>query len=183
MMVKEMTTAVLVIDMIKDFVTGKFENDRAKEIVPNIKKLTYSARASGRPVIYISDSHPQGDPEFSIWGAHAKAGSEGSEIIHELEPEEGDHTLEKQEYSAFYETGLNDLLKELGVDKVVLTGVLTHICIQHTAADAFFRGYQVTVPKGCVEDLSDEENEKSLEFIESNYGAEIVNYEELAKGW
>ncbi len=151
--------------------------------MPNIKKLTDSARSTGKPVIYVSDSHPQGDQEFSIWGAHAKAGTEGSEVIPELEPEEDDQTLEKQKYSAFYNTGLNELLDNLEVEKIVLTGVLTHICIQHTAADAFFRGYDVIVPERCVEDLSDEENKKSLDFIKNNYGAEVIDFKELIDRW
>lgn len=178
-----MTPAVLVIDMIKDFVTGKFENERAKEIVPNIKRLLESARSSDKPVVYISDSHSEEDPEFSIWGAHAVSGTEGSEVVPEVEPGEDDHTLEKQKYSAFYDTGLHTLLDELGADEVVLTGVLTHICIQHTAADAFYRNYDVIVPRGCVEDLSDDENESALSFIEENYGAEIMGFEELIESW
>ena len=178
-----MTTAVLVIDMIKDFVTGKFENERAQAIVPNIKRLLEAARSSDKPVVYIHDSHPPGDHEFDIWGQHAVSGSEGSEFISELEPKEGEPVLEKKKYSAFYETDLDSVLKDLRVDEVVLTGVLTHICVQHTAADAFFRGYDVTVPRGCVEDLSDEENQRSLEFVKDNYGAEVLGLEDLLESW
>ncbi len=178
-----MATAVLVIDMINDFVTGKFENDRAKRIVPAIANLLESARKSEKPVIYVSDSHPEDDEEFSIWGPHAVAGSKGSEIIPELKPEEKDHTLSKTKYSAFYNTDLDSLLEKLGVDEVVLAGVLTHICIQHTAADAFFRGYKVIIPRGCVEDLSDENNESSLELIEKYYSAKIMDLEELLTSW
>lgn len=178
-----MSTAVIVIDMIKDFVTGKFENERAKKIIPNILELVNSARASENPVIYVSDSHSQEDSEFSIWGPHAVSGTEGSEIIPELGPEEEDYKLEKQKYSAFYDTDLDSLLEELGVDEVALTGVLTHICIQHTAADAFYREYDIIVPSDCVEDLSDEKDKESLDFIQENYGAEILDSEELIKRW
>ncbi len=143
--------SVIVIDMINDFVSGKFENERAKSIVPDIERLLDEARSAGKPVIYARDSHPEGDREFGLWGEHAVSGSEGSEIIPELEPKEGEVILEKEKYSAFYDTGLDSVLEDLGVDEVVLTGVLTHICIQHTAADAFFRGYDVIVPRksGC----------------------------------
>ncbi len=178
-----MTTAVLVIDMINDFVSGKFENERAKSIVPDIERLLDEARSAGKPVIYARDSHPEGDREFGLWGEHAVSGSEGSEIIPELEPKEGEVILEKEKYSAFYDTGLDSVLEDLGVDEVVLTGVLTHICIQHTAADAFFRGYDVIVPRDCVEDLSEEENEKSLEFIKENYGANVLGLDDLLEEW
>lgn len=178
-----MATVVLVIDMINDFVTGKFENSRAKRIIPAIANLLESARKSEKPVIYVSDSHPGDDEEFSIWGPHAVEGSKGSEIIPELKPEEKDHTLSKTKYSAFYDTDLDSLLKKLDVDEVILTGVLTHICIQHTAADAFFRGYKVVVPRGCVEDISDEKNESSLRFIEKYYNAKIMDLDELLPSW
>lgn len=178
-----LATAVLVIDMIKEFVTGKFENERAKDIVPNILEVTESARSADVPVIYASDSHPEGDHQFSIWGPHARKGSEASEVIPELEPQEGDYRLEKEKYTAFYETDLDELLEEFGIDRVILTGVLTHICIQHTAADAFYRNYEIVVPRGCVEDLSDEENERALDFMENNYGAEVVVYEDLIEEW
>ncbi len=178
-----MKTGVLVIDMIKDFVTGKFENERAEKIIPNIRKLLESARSSEKPVIYVSDSHSESDHEFSIWGKHATSGTEGSEIVPELDPSEEDYTLEKSKYSAFYDTELDSLLERLDIDKLVMTGVLTHICIQHTAADAFYRDYDIVIPVGCVEDISDEENEKALGFIEENYGAEIVDFEKLIEKW
>lgn len=178
-----MVTAVLVIDMIKDFVTGKFENKRAQEIIPNIQEVLKSARSSDKPVIYVSDTHPEGDREFSIWGSHALAESEGSEIVPQLNPKESDYTLKKTKYSAFYDTELEALLEKLNVDKIVLTGVLTHICIQHTAADAFFRSYDVIVPKECVEDLSGEENKSALEFIRENYGAGLLDLPELIERW
>lgn len=178
-----MTTAILVIDMIKDFITEKFENERAKEIIPNIEKLLNSARDTDKPVIYISDSHSEEDQEFEIWGSHALSGEEGSEIIPELEPKEKDLTLEKEKYSAFYDTDLESALEELNIDRVVLSGVLTHICIQHTAADAFYREYDIVVPRECVEDLSDEEDKKALEFIKENYGAEILDLDNLIERW
>lgn len=169
--------------MIKDFVTGEFENERAQEITPNIKSLLEAARSSDKPIIYISDSHSEEDSEFSIWGEHAVSGTEGSEIIPELKPLEEDYTLEKSKYSAFYDTELDSLLEKLNIEEIVLTGVLTHICIQHTAADAFYRGYNVIVPAGCIEDVSDEKHQRALEFIEENYDAEIIDFEKLIEKW
>ncbi len=178
-----MTTAVLIIDMIKDFVTGKFENERAKRVVPNIASLIEVARDRNKPIIYVTDSHPEGDHEFGIWGQHAVSGSKGSEVVPDLEPMEDDYKLKKIKYSAFYETELDSILNNLEVDEVVLTGVLTHICIQHTAADAFYRGYQITIPKECVDDVSEEANQRAIEFIKENYGARIIDLDELIEEW
>lgn len=169
--------------MIRDFVTGKFENERAKKIIPNIKNILNRGRETGKEIIYVKDSHPEGDHEFDIWGSHAVEGTEGSEIVSGLEPEDDEPVLKKTKYSAFYNTELEKVLKDLDVNKVVLTGVLTHICIQHTAADAFYRGFEIIVPRGCVEDLDDQRNEKALKFIEENYNAEILEWKELLDRW
>jgi len=103
------------------------------------------------------------------------AGSPEAEMVPELEPEKGDHRLYKRRYSAFYATGLDALLRELKVNTVVLTGVLTNICIQHTAADAYFRGYRVVVPTDCVNALTPEDQETSLAFMGRMYNAMLTD--------
>jgi nicotinamidase-related amidase len=178
-----MKLAVLILDVIKDFVSGALGNERAVRIVPNIRKVIHHVREKGFPVIYITDAHlPTGDREFEIWPRHAVEGSEGARIVDEVEPEASDYFLKKRRYSGFYATGLDSLLRELEVDTVVLTGLLTNICIQHTAADAFFRGYWVLVPRDCVEAPSDEAQETSLRYMEEMYGAEITTSEEFITG-
>ncbi|MFP3951069.1 MAG: cysteine hydrolase family protein [Candidatus Bathyarchaeia archaeon] len=63
-----MKPALLVIDVISDFVTGKFGGERAQSIVPNIGRLLGYAREVDAPIIYVTDSHRLGDREFQIWG-------------------------------------------------------------------------------------------------------------------
>lgn len=170
----------MVVDVINDFVYGVLGNERAVRIVSNIWKLTHQARVKGVPVIYITDAHlPKGDREFEVWPRHAVEGTEGAQIVEEVAPEAADYYIKKRRYSGFYATGLDSLLRELEVDTVVLTGLVTNICIQHTAADAFFRGYRVIVPRDCVEALSDEVQETSLRYMEEIYGAEITTSEEF----
>ena len=172
-----MKPAVLVVDVIHDFVHGKFGGERAASILPSLRGLLDYARGGGVPVVYVTDSHLSvGDAEFEIWGEHAV---EGAEIVGEVKPGEGDFRILKRRYSCFYAMGLDALLRELGVDAVVLSGLVTDICIQHTAADAFFRGYDVLVPRDCVEALSDEAQEGSLGYMERMYGAEITSSGEL----
>jgi nicotinamidase-related amidase len=162
--------------MIKEFVTGRLGGAHAQAVVPNIKRLIEAARGSGSPVVYVTDAHLEGvDHEFDVWGSHAVAGSEEAEMVPELAPVKGDHRLHKRRYSAFYATGLDALLRELKVDTVVLTGVLTNICIQHTAADAFYRGYGVVVPTDCVNALTQKEQDASLAFMRRMYGAELTD--------
>jgi len=175
-------TAVIVIDMINDFVTGVFKSDRAAKIIPNIKALLEYTRKQKVPIVYATDAHlPNVDPEFDVWGSHAVAGSRGAEIIDELKPHKGDFRVLKRKYSAFQGTDLDQLLRELKIDTVILTGVVTDICIQHTAADAFFRGYKIIVPKDCVQAVDAKTQEEAIRYIKKAYGPEITTSKELVK--
>jgi len=175
-------TAVVVVDMINDFVTGVFKSARAKKIIPNIKKLLMFARKQKVPIIFATDAHlPNVDPEFEVWGPHATRGSWGAEIINELKPMMSDFRVLKRKYSAFQGTDLDMLLRELKVDALILTGVVTDICIQHTAADAFFRGYRVIVPRDCVEAVDAPTQNAAIKFLAKAYGAKITTMNELMK--
>ena len=168
--------------MINDFVTGVFKSDRAMKIIPNIKALLEYARSQKAPVVYATDAHLSGvDPEFDVWGPHAVAGSWGADIVNELRPSKEDFRVLKRKYSAFQGTDLDQLLRELKVDTVILTGVVTDICIQHTAADAFFRGYRIIVPEDCVEAVDAKTQAEAIRFIRKAYGPEITTSEQLMK--
>jgi nicotinamidase-related amidase len=174
--------AVIVIDMINDFVSGVLESDRAARIIPSIKALLDHAREQKVPVIHVTDAHLPGiDPEFEVWGKHAEAGSWGAEIVDELKPKKGDFRLLKRKYSAFQGTDLDQLLRELKVDTVVLCGVVTDICIQHTAADAFFKGYKIIVPKDCVEAVDAATQEAAIKYLRKAYGPEITSSKDLLR--
>ncbi len=173
-----MKSAVLVIDMTNDFLTGALKNDRALKTIQPISDLLTKARAQGTPVVYVSDEHYKEDHELKIWGDHSMKGTWGGQITDELAPKSGDYSFEKRTYSAFFETGLDTLLRELNVDNVILTGVVTNICIQHSAADACLRGYEITVPKETTEALSDEDYGYALNYIKTMYGAKIVSVDE-----
>lgn len=178
----ELRAAVIVIDMINDFVTGVFKSDRAAKIVPDIKALLDYAREQKIPIVYATDAHLPGiDPEFDVWGKHAEAGSWGAEIIDELKPKKGDFRVFKRKYSAFQGTDLDQLLREQSVDTVILCGVVTDICIQHTAADAFFRDYKIIIPKDCVEAVDAPTQEAAIRFMRKAYGPEITTSKELLK--
>ncbi len=181
-MAKKPTMALIIVDMEKDFVWGSLKCDRASRIVPNIQKLAKAARNSGIPVIYSNDAHLPGiDHEFSVWGEHAIAGSEGAQVIDELKPQQGDFVIPKRTYSAFYQTDLEMLLRELGVRTVILTGLHTNICIRHTSADAFFRGLKIVIPEDGVEAFTEDYHVSGLEYLKMAYKAEITTTDRLIR--
>lgn len=167
--------ALVVVDMLKDFVSGKIANPRAERIIPNIKQLLDRARSSDDWLVaYANDAHLPSDFELRVWGAHAMAGDPGAEVITELAASPGDFVLPKRTYSSFYETGLDPLLRQFDVKDIVLAGQHTNICVRHTMADAFFRGYRVVIPADAVESLSEEDHTTALEYLRTVYKADLT---------
>jgi nicotinamidase-related amidase len=172
--------ALIIIDMLNDFVTGELACERAQRIIPNIKKLATAYRAAGLPVIYNNDAHlPEVDAEFDIWGPHAVQGTKGAEVIPELKPEEDDITIPKRRYSGFTGTDLHMQLQELGADTVVLTGLHTNMCLRHTSYDAFLNGYAIKVPEDCADAFDAAQHKDGLEYIKKMYGGIITSSDEL----
>lgn len=180
--------AVIVLDMLNDFVTGGLKCERTVHIIPNLKKLMAEARKHNVPVIYSNDAHfPVDEEVVERWGKHAIKGTKGAEVIPELKPQKTDYVVEKRTYSGFHETGLDMLLRSLyhgeGVKTVILTGLHTNICVRHTAADAFFRGYKIIVSKDGVEAFTQKDHEQGLEYLKNIYSAKILAVDEIIKGF
>lgn len=175
-------TAVIVIDMLNDFVTGSIKCDRAQRIIPPLQRLLAAARKAGVPVIYSNDCHlPEVDKEFKIWGAHAVRGTDGADVIPELAPQPRDYVVPKRRYSGFYGTDLEMLLRELGVDTVILTGLHANMCVRHTAADAYFSDFNIVVPSDGTEAFTEADFEGGLAYLKQVYGAEITNVDTLVE--
>jgi nicotinamidase-related amidase len=176
--------AVIILDMLNDFVTGGLKCERALHIIPNLKKLVTASHRKQVPVIYSNDAHLPIDEEVvERWGKHAIKGTKGTEVIPELKPTEKDYVVEKRTYSGFHETGLDMLLRDLyhgeGARTVILTGLHTNICVRHTAADAFFRGYKIIIAKDGVEAFIKEDHEQGLKYLKDVYNAKIMTVDEI----
>ena len=177
--------AVILVDVQNDFFTGPLKIKRAIGITEPLQRLVVAARKNSVPVIYSIDAHyPQDVEVVRKWGNHAIKGTEGAKVINELKPMEGkDYIVEKRTYSGFYETGLDPLLRSLydgeGVKTVVLGGLHTNMCIRHTAADAFFRGYQIVVVKDGVQAFTEEDHTQGLKYLEYVYNAKVMAANEI----
>ncbi|MGC8954054.1 MAG: cysteine hydrolase family protein [Desulfurococcus sp.] len=174
-----MRPALLVVDMLKEFVHGRLRSPEALRIIPVIKDLTSTMHKRGFPVIYLADHHYPFDHELSIWGPHAMHNDPESEIIEELRPGPSDIVLYKRSYSGFRETGLDYILRDLGVDTVIITGIHTHICVLHTAMDAFYNRYQVIVVEDAVSAFSRSDHEWALNYMKTILGCRIMKSREV----
>lgn len=176
-----MKPALIIVDMLYEFVHGRLSTPRAREIIPVIKKLVDVARKKDIPVIYVIDQHLPSDPELRHWGPHALAGSGEARIIDELSPRDKDIVVPKHGYSGFKDTPLDHILRSMGVDTIVVTGIHTHICVLHTVADAFYHGYNIIVVSDGTAAFEQKDHEYALEYMKKIYGVKIVDSREAMK--
>jgi ureidoacrylate peracid hydrolase len=165
-------SAVLVIDMLNDFLdeNGAMPLPAGQRLYEPLQRLLAAARAHNSAVIWVCDTHPPDDREFEKRTVHCLAGSWGAQIVDQLEPRDADYRVDKRRYSGFYETDLDLRLREQRITTLILTGVVTNICVRSTAHDAFFRGYDVIVVQDCVAATSEREQDSSLYDIDTHFG-------------
>ena len=171
--------ALIIVDMLNDFVDGKLANPKAQAIIPPLRQLLDHAREQGWAVVFSNDAHHPEDPELRVWGEHAMAGTPQAEVIPELAPVEGDIISPKRGYGAFDFTGLDEQLKERHVTEVVITGQHTHICVRHSSYGALIRGYTITIPRDAVCGFDGVNEDEALAYLEMAYGAAITSVSQL----
>ncbi|XP_011080698.1 probable inactive nicotinamidase At3g16190 [Sesamum indicum] len=150
-------TALLVIDMQKDFILpgGPMHVKGGEAIVPSVIKAVEVARSRSIPVIWVVREHDPLGRDVELFRRHLYAadkpkptskGSVGAELVDGLVIKDGDYKLVKMRFSAFFNTHLHSYLQGAGVNKLVITGVQTPNCIRQTVFDAVALDYhKVTV--------------------------------------
>jgi nicotinamidase-related amidase len=138
--------------MLNDFLTYKapLHVPEGRKIIANIERKISLYREENLPIIYVCDTHDINDKEFEVWSEHCIINTYGAEIIDELKPKDNEIIVRKTRYSGFYKTNLEEILDKHKIDILEITGILTHICVLYTVADATFRDYHVIVTKSCV---------------------------------
>lgn len=132
-----MQEALLVIDVQNDyFHGGACELWNADEAEQKIKELIKESRTLGRPVIYIRHINPPDDTFFL-------EGTFGCEISERIKPLPDDQVIVKYYPNSFYETKLDAYLKEKGIKKLIVCGMMTHMCVDTTVRAAMDYSYEV----------------------------------------
>jgi biuret amidohydrolase len=147
-------TAMIVVDMQNDFVApgAAMETPAARVVVPKLAEALKICRNAGIKVIYTAHVHRRDGSDMGLFDdMHAPIakraalvdGTPGVEVYPELAPAPGEHVIKKHRYSGFYGTDLDMILREWGVDTVIISGTTTENCCHATARDAMFRNYRV----------------------------------------
>lgn len=171
-----MANVVLVIDMLRGFLEEGYPlycGEKARRIIPNVQSLLERELAQGAKVFFVCDHHDPDDLEFKMFPPHCVAGTVEAEVIPELAKYPGE-IIPKKRYSGFFGTALEQKLKELNPEKIIICGVLTNICVLHTTADARNRDYQVEVPVDCVASPDEQAHQFALEHMEKVLGAKLT---------
>ena len=142
------TSALFVIDMQQYFCNPSshayFKDSTT--IIPNIRQLINTYRQQSLPVIFTRYALLRTESPGAMgrwWNDVLYDDNDMSNIIDALHPLQHEHVIRKTQYSAFFETELDQMLKKLQVTNILITGILTHLCCETTARDAFMRNYDV----------------------------------------
>jgi ureidoacrylate peracid hydrolase len=142
-------SALLVIDMQNFFLDPASPTFTCggPAIMPNLVRLIKSFRDSGRPVIYTCHVHNANGSDAGImgwwWDGMCVEGTPESLVHSAIAPCPGEKIIYKHRYSAFYNTDLETVLRGLKVEDLVVSGIMTNMCCESTARDAYYRDYRV----------------------------------------
>ena len=147
-------TAMIVVDMQNDFVAegAGLRSLQAANMVPTLAKTLEECREKGIRIIYTAHVHRKDGSDMGLFddlyppiasGASLVDGTKGADIFDALAPAPGEHVIKKHRYSGFFGTDLDIILREWGIETVVISGTTTENCCHATARDAMFRNYKV----------------------------------------
>lgn len=176
--------AVIVVDMLRGFLEPGFPlfgGDACRAILPATRAFLERERAAGSLLVFLADSHDPDDKEFQMFPAHCVRGTAEVEIVPELADLAAEAiVVPKRRYSGFFDTPLDIILRDRGVSEVVVTGVMTDICVLHTTADLRNRDYPTAVVSDCVASFDPAQHDFALHHIAAILGARVATSAELA---
>lgn len=179
-------SVLMVIDMQRYFLEKDAPGflDPPKTLIPNVIRLITAFRKAEKPIVFTRHAHTdaQMNGQMSRWwgGELPKEGDQHSNIIDELGPKHYETVITKARYSAFEKTALARHLKGLGIDTVVICGVMTNLCVETTARHAFMKNFQPLVVEDACASKNKAYHEASL--LNLGYGfAHIEKTEGIVK--
>jgi nicotinamidase-related amidase len=184
------STALIIIDMQNDFCSrGGFGevlgNDitPTRAIIPMIQQLLQSARDAGVLIVHTREGHlpdlTDCPPAKLAWSKRQGAGigdvgpmgrilvrgEKGHAIVPELTPIEGEFIIDKPGKGAFYNTELDQLLKQNDIESLLLCGVTTHVCVHTTLREANDRGYRCLVLEDATAAFDLDDHQTAIQMV------------------
>lgn len=173
----EAKTALLLIDVINplDFEGGEKLLAQALPMAGFLAELKRRAKAVGVPVIYVNDNFGRWRSDFPrLVERCLEAHVRGRPVVEQLLPEGDDYFVLKPKHSAFFQTNLEILLKYLGADTLIMSGMAGDICVLFSANDAYMRDFRIIVPPDCTASEDADQNRQVLMLMQRVLKAEIT---------
>jgi nicotinamidase-related amidase len=180
--------ALLVIDMQKEGVYESYNNERNSKlynrsvVIKNIKQLIRKFNSTRNLVIqlkvWITD--PDKTSMTKVYPNEGIANTKGAQIIDELKDEHYDYVVKKMNYSGFWKTDLDKILKKHKVKQIYLTGMNTGFCVFCTGLDAYYRGYDVFLVEDAASTVSGKRvHEQGIQQFRDFFGEKIIKTRNL----
>jgi nicotinamidase-related amidase len=187
-------SALLLVDVQNRFIYGTSESTPSPSVrvLEPVKRLLTAARGEDIPRVFVTVGHPKGSDSAPWMRRLASMGSDvkkrldgplppwASEIPSAIAPQPGEVHLKKYRFSAFYETGLEFILRGSGVETVVIGGVASYGCIIATFIDACTRGFFPLLCTDAVDGLEPTQHRAAMDFMSPNSTLKI---DEIEKVW
>jgi len=170
-------TALIVIDMLNPYDHEDADTlaERVRPMVGTLAGLVREAQAAPSvEVIYVNDNYEDFRATREDIVGRALAGAR-PELVEPIVPSDAVEFMQKVRHSAFYSTALDHLLRERGIETVVLAGQVTEQCILYSALDAYVRGFDIRVPRDAVAQIDDELGDAALRMMERNMRVDVVD--------
>jgi len=180
-------SALLIIDMQNDFVLdgAPLRVAQARTVIPKIVEVLTEFRKRRLSVFHILRVHRRDGSDVEItrqelFRKHpfAVEGTHGATVIDELSPMQAEYVIPKIRMSAFIGTELDLMLRNIGIDELVVTGIQTPNCIRTTVFDAVAYNYPVILVRDAVGAQSDDIHEANVRDM-ANIGVRVMKAQDL----
>jgi nicotinamidase-related amidase len=172
--------ALLIVDVINDFdfPEAKQLMRYAPAMARKIDKLKARAKRAGIPCIYVNDNFGRWRSDLRSLVEHCRKGR-AQEIVDLLRPEKDDYFVLKPKHSGFFSSTLETLLRYLGAERLIITGIAGNYCVLFTANDAYMRDYKLIVPSDCCASNTAKENRDALVLMKNYLKADVTQSSKL----
>lgn len=173
-------TALVVIDMLNRYEHDDADTlrDSVEEVLPVMQALIARAREQDAPIIYVNDNYDDWSAGPAELCEQALAGAHGA-LVEPILPPPGAAFITKARHSIFYETSLEYLLRNQGIERLILTGQVAEQCVLYSALDAYVRHFQVIVPRDAVAHIHEHLADAALQMMKTNMRAKITDADTL----